>query len=157
MNKHNRQPVDMPKKLSKKEFERIYAKVPRLCVEVCILISGGVVLTKRAIEPELGKWHIPGGTYLKGESLTQAVRRIAKAETGLEVTVDRLLGVIEYHIKEYRTQPVGLAYLVRPRRKRISLKTDFQANEIRIYAQVPAGTVQDQARFLRRHFPFGNR
>ncbi len=141
-------------RLSNAEFWRIYAKVPRLCVEVCILMDGGVVLTKRAIEPELGNWHIPGGTYLKGESLEGAVRRVAKAETGLDVEVVRLLGAIEYHIDAYKAQPIGLAYLVRPRGRKREMKTDFQASVARVFRRVPPRTVRDQAKFLRRHFPF---
>ena len=145
----------MSPRLSEAEFRRIYAKVPRLCVEVCILMDGGVVLTKRAIEPELGKWHIPGGTFLRGESLADAVRRVAKAETGLDVEIVRLLGAIEYHIKYYEAQPVGLAYLVRPRGRNRTFRTDFQASEARVFRRVPPRTVRDQAKFLRRHFPFG--
>lgn len=144
-----------PHRLTNAEFNRIYAKVPRLCVEVCIQMDGGVVLTKRAIEPERGRWHIPGGTYLKGETLASAVRRIARAETGLDVEVVRLLGVIEYNIEGYEAQPIGLAYLVRPRGRKREMKTDFQASEARVFSRVPPNTVRDQSQFLRRHFPFG--
>jgi len=50
----------MPHPLSQTEFDTIYARVPRLCVEVIMVEPDGVVLTKRSIEPGAGLWHIPG-------------------------------------------------------------------------------------------------
>jgi len=145
----------MPNRLSGAEFKRIYDKVPRLCVEVCLLVDGGIVLSKRAIKPEFGKWHTPGGTFLKGESLTEAVRRVALSELGIKVKVGPLLGAIEYRIKGYKTQPIGLAYLVRPAARKVVFKHDFQSSEVRVFRRLPPGTVRDQAKFLRAHFPFG--
>src|SRR6185295_8718349 len=66
------------KRLAKKEFDAIYSLVPRLTVEVVVQTDAGIVLTRRAIEPAKGKWHIPGGTVFKGETLRQAVKRVAR-------------------------------------------------------------------------------
>jgi len=61
--------------LSQKEFDDIYSKVPRLTVEVIVKNrAGGILLTKRAIEPCKGQWHLPGGTVRFGESLLEASR-----------------------------------------------------------------------------------
>ena len=79
----------MVKKLPYKTFKAIYSKVPRLCVEVVLLTQGGVILTKRSIPPEQGKWHIPGGTVLKNENLEQAVKRVALEELGVKITVKK--------------------------------------------------------------------
>ena len=74
----------MPKKLPYKEFLSIYRKVPRLCVDLVVKNKNGVLLTKRDIKPSKGMWHIPGGTILYDESVKDAIKRVAKEETGLK-------------------------------------------------------------------------
>lgn len=83
-------------KIPYKEFKKIYSKVPRLCVDIIIKNKNGILLTKRDIEPYKGKWHIPGGTILMGESLKATAQRCAREELGVEVTIDKQLGIIEY-------------------------------------------------------------
>ena len=72
----------------------------------------GVLLTLRDIPPNVGAWHIPGGTVLFGEPLVEAVRRVALHELGLPVEVGELLGYIEYpsHYENGLDSPVGLAF-----------------------------------------------
>ncbi|MFH0805336.1 MAG: NUDIX domain-containing protein, partial [Patescibacteria group bacterium] len=65
------------KKLPFSEFKSIYSRVPRLCVEIMVKTNNGVLLLKRNIDPEKGKWHLPGGTVLKGERLEDTVKRVA--------------------------------------------------------------------------------
>ncbi len=47
--------------LTKKEFEYIYHKVPRLCIDLIIVKEKKILLTKRSIEPFINFWHFPGG------------------------------------------------------------------------------------------------
>jgi ADP-ribose pyrophosphatase YjhB (NUDIX family) len=99
--------------LAEEEFHAIYRRVPRLCVEVVIVTSErGVLLTERDIPPNIGAWHIPGGTVLFGERLIDAVTRVARDELGLEVRVGELLGYIEYpsHYENGLDSPVGIAF-----------------------------------------------
>jgi ADP-ribose pyrophosphatase YjhB (NUDIX family) len=72
----------------------------------------GVLLLRRDIPPNVGAWHIPGGTVLFGEALVEAVRRVAHDELGLEVEAGPLLGYIEYpsHYDNGLDSPVGLAF-----------------------------------------------
>ena len=99
--------------LAEQEFREIYAKVPRLTVEVVIQTPLGILLTKRAHGPCSGLWHIPGGTVRFGEPLVTAVRRVASTELGLEVEAGPLLGYIEYpsHYLKGLDSPVGIAFL----------------------------------------------
>ena len=101
-----------PSPLPRAEYEAIYAKIPRLTVEVVIVSSDGVLLTRRQSGPCAGLWHIPGGTVRFGEPLTQAVQRVAEQELGVEVTIDGLLGYVEYpsHLERGLDWPVGIAF-----------------------------------------------
>ena len=93
-------------------YDEIYSKVPRLTVEVVIVSSAGVLLTRRLTGPCQGLWHIPGGTVRFGEALVDAVLRVAAQELGLDVTVGDLLGYIEYpsHRDRGLDWPVGIAF-----------------------------------------------
>ncbi len=95
------------------EYRAIYQRVPRLSVEVVIATpERGVLLTLRDIPPNVGLWHIPGGTVLFAEPVVEAVKRVARDELELEVQVGGLLGYIEYpsHYLNGLDCPVGLAF-----------------------------------------------
>jgi ADP-ribose pyrophosphatase YjhB (NUDIX family) len=94
------------------EYESIYAKVPRLTVEVVITAEPGVLLTRREAGFCRGLWRIPGGTVRFGEPLTAAVARMAQHELGLEARAEALLGYIEYpsHLEAGLDWPVGMAF-----------------------------------------------
>lgn len=77
------------KKLSKEEFDKIYQRVPRICVEVIVNTSQGIILTKRLISPCVGMWHIPGGTVYFGEKLEEAANRIADDELGIDIDIKK--------------------------------------------------------------------
>jgi 8-oxo-dGTP diphosphatase len=67
----------------------------RLTVDLVVLtIRDGalhVLLIRRGIEPFKGRWALPGGFILKGESLEKAARRELEEETGVrEVYLEQL-------------------------------------------------------------------
>ena len=74
------------------EIERDWSKVQaiRPSVSAVILRDGRVLLQQRA---DGGQWGLPGGSVEIGETVTAAVEREVREETGFEVTVDRLIGV----------------------------------------------------------------
>jgi hypothetical protein len=103
--------------LPKEEYDSIFSRVPRLCVEVVIVHPQlGVLLMVRDIPPNVGAWHIPGGTVLFGEAVAEAVKRVARSELDLSVEVGQLLGYIEYpsHYENGLDSPVGLAFQTHP-------------------------------------------
>lgn len=134
-----------PKRLPEKEFKYIYSKVPRLCVEVIIQTKKGVILSKRDIPPYKGWWHIPGGTVMFGETLEEAVKRIALDELGLNVEIKKMLGVIEYPKLE-GNHAVGVAFS----NKIISgnLSGSYQAKEVETFMDIPKKTIPEQKEFL---------
>jgi 8-oxo-dGTP diphosphatase len=58
--------------------------------------DGRIVLVKRAIEPGYGKWVFPGGYVDRGEEVTMAAVREAREEAGLDVRINRLIGIYSY-------------------------------------------------------------
>lgn len=139
--------------LPKPEFDAIYARVPRLTVEVLVELPEGLVLARRDIEPCVGSWHIPGGTVHFGESPVAAVRRVAAVELGLEVTPGALVGYIEYpkmHAAGYPGWPVGMAFTA----TRVSgdLCGSEMGAEVACFRTVPEDIITEQGEFLRGWF-----
>ena len=65
-----------------KTWNQLFELVPRVTAEAMILDEKReVVLVKRDVEPERGKWHIPGGYVRLNEKVKDTVRRRAKEET----------------------------------------------------------------------------
>jgi 8-oxo-dGTP diphosphatase len=54
--------------------------------------AGRLLVVRRAQEPGLGRWSIPGGRLEAGESVEEGVAREVREETGLVVRVGRLVG-----------------------------------------------------------------
>jgi 8-oxo-dGTP diphosphatase len=139
--------------LPKHEYEAIFSRVPRLSVEVIIAAEDrGVVLSLRDIPPNEGAWHIPGGTVLFGEPVVEAVKRVARAELGLDVDVgvDDLLGYIEYpsHYENGLDHPVGLAFRTRPVG---GLPTEDELPKgCAWFSRLPPGLYDEQREFLAR-------
>lgn len=135
--------------LPKAEFDQIYAKVPRLTVEVVIRNKQGeILLTKRAIDPCKGQWHLPGGTVRMGESLVKAVERVALHEVGLKVSDPKLQGYIEYpsHYRSGQIYPVGIVFEIDSFKG--SVVIDDEAEAWGWFRQLPANMHFDQDNYL---------
>ena len=134
--------------LSEAEFREIYSKVPRLTVEVALTGDQGLLLTRRAVEPCRGMWHLPGGTVRFGERLAEAVRRVARRELGIEVLESRMLGCIEYpsHYEHGLDSPVGIVHLVTRHSGTIGVGPEASAHGW--FRRLPAGMHPEQVRFL---------
>ncbi len=75
------------------------------CVGAIIMdAAGALLLVQRARDPGRGLWSLPGGRVEAGESDTAALVREVREETGLEVTVGRLVGRVA------RPGPDGAVY-----------------------------------------------
>ncbi len=137
------------------EFRSIYAKVPRLCVDIIIRKDHQILLTKRKIAPYQGFWHLPGGTVYFGETLEQAVKRVANGELNLDVEVKTLLGYTEFS-DEYKGDwhgwPVGLEFEVSVINGEIT--GSDQAEEFQYFNKLPAKTVAPHVKFLTEKLGF---
>jgi 8-oxo-dGTP diphosphatase len=57
--------------------------------------DGAILLIRRGKPPSEGLWSVPGGRVEWGETLAEAVRREVLEETGLDVEVGEVAGVVE--------------------------------------------------------------
>ena len=64
--------------------------MPIIGVNVAIIQDGKVLLTKRR---DFEVWCLPGGEVDNGETLVEAAKREAREEVGLEVQLERLVGI----------------------------------------------------------------
>lgn len=137
----------MVNKLSPEEFNKIYSKVPRICVEIVVKNSEGVLLTKRKIPPFNGYWHIPGSGVLFGETLEDAIHRVAREELGVEINIIEFVKVIDWCGNKIAFgHSISLVYLV----KIISgeIKLDFQASDYGFFKEAPSKTVEEHIEFV---------
>jgi 8-oxo-dGTP diphosphatase len=54
--------------------------------------EGRILLARRATEPDLGSWDVPGGFLEEGEDPIDGLRRELREETGLEIDVGAFVG-----------------------------------------------------------------
>lgn len=99
---------------------RFYPEKPMVGVGVLIQEDDRYLLIKRAAEPDADLWSVPGGMVELGERATEAAKREALEETGLDVEIVEVLGIVDkivegdgnrikFHfvIVDYLAHPVG--------------------------------------------------
>jgi ADP-ribose pyrophosphatase YjhB (NUDIX family) len=69
---------------------------PKVAACTIAMVDGGIVLLKRGIEPQLGKWVFPGGFVDRGESVAAAAVRETLEEVNLKVSLMGILDVYSY-------------------------------------------------------------
>ncbi len=66
---------------------------PKVAAATVVEREGKVLMVRRAMEPGLGLWSLPGGYVDRGEKVEGAAEREVLEETGLEVQVKDVVGV----------------------------------------------------------------
>lgn len=89
---------------------------PEIAVGAVVVRDRRLLLVRRGRGVGAGLWSLPGGRVESGETLTEAVRRELREETGLAVHVGPLCGIAErisaqahYVILDYWAQADGAA------------------------------------------------
>ncbi len=69
---------------------------PKVVACSVLEMDSKIVLLRRGIEPQKGKWVIPGGYVDRGEEVKAAAIRETEEECGLKTRIKSLLGVYSY-------------------------------------------------------------
>ena len=73
-------------------YSEIHRLMPIICVDCVVGHEGKILLVRRKREPVKDHWWFPGGRLIKNERLEQAVKRIVKCETGIDIQPPIYLG-----------------------------------------------------------------
>ncbi|MCK5548512.1 MAG: NUDIX hydrolase [Thermoplasmata archaeon] len=82
----------------------------RLAVDGIVIHQGNLVTVQRAYEPFKGRYALPGGFVETGEKTEKAVVREVREETGLKVSVKKLVGVYSSPNRDPRGHVVSSVY-----------------------------------------------
>jgi 8-oxo-dGTP diphosphatase len=135
------------KKVGRKK--RMARRSPALTVDIIIIRKGGsIVLVKRLNPPFQGEWAIPGGFVEYGETVEAAAKREAREETGLDVELDRIVGVYSDPNRDPRGHAVSICFLAHEVRGQLRANTDAkEAKDFRL-SSLPSRLAFDHARIL---------
>ena len=78
------------------ECDFVFYLDPKVVACAIVEKEGKIVLLRRDIEPQKGKWVMPGGYVDRGEVVEAAALRETEEECGLQISLKNLLGVYSY-------------------------------------------------------------
>lgn len=68
---------------------------PQIAIGAIVIHDSALLMVQRANDPGKGLWSLPGGRVEQGEYLADALQREVREETGLEVEIGELAGILE--------------------------------------------------------------
>ncbi|WP_262694943.1 NUDIX hydrolase [Kordiimonas aquimaris] len=79
---------------------------PIVGVGAVVMKENKVLLIKRGKSPRKGEWSLPGGAIELGETVTAAMSREIREETGLSVTFSEIIDIIDFieHTPDEKTK-----------------------------------------------------
>lgn len=92
----------------------VYFCDPKVAVIAMITWENHVLLVRRGVEPELGKWALPGGYMDADEMPEAALARELAEEVGIAVELDKLLEIFPMAGPNQRNRGIVLVYAGRP-------------------------------------------
>ena len=119
------------KRLNDREWKRLWKAKPTASSD-CVVVRGDeVALVKRATNPFMGYWTLPGGLMDNGESIEQTALREVREETGIKGRIIRLIGVYSSPGRDPRGTSLSAAFLVKY--VRTEGKPDDENSEVRFF------------------------
>jgi 8-oxo-dGTP diphosphatase len=82
----------------------------QLAADAVVIKDGKILLIKRGTDPFKGMWALPGGRLEEDETIEQCAIREAKEETGLDIGIQKLIGVYSDPKRDPR-KVVAVAFL----------------------------------------------
>jgi 8-oxo-dGTP diphosphatase len=140
--------VSFPRKKGRRK-KRMARRSPALTVDIVIIRKdGSIVLVKRRNSPFQGEWAIPGGFVEYGETVQAAAIREAREETGLDVELDKIVGVYSDPNRDPRGHAVSICFLAHEVRGQLRANTDAtEAKGFRL-SSLPSRLAFDHAQIL---------
>ncbi|MBM2851994.1 MAG: hypothetical protein HW420_541 [Candidatus Nitrosotenuis sp.] len=127
----------------KKEYDNFRKYFAFSCADLVIFDGKSVLLTKRTRNPYKGYWHLPGSIIHKNERIIDTVKRSAKEELNLDVTVMKFLGLYE-SLDKYR-HDISHGFVVSAVGK---MKTDYQSSDLRFFERLPRRLVPHHRKMI---------
>ncbi|MBI2148269.1 NUDIX domain-containing protein [Candidatus Woesearchaeota archaeon] len=129
--------------INKKDYEKILEVMPICCVDLIISYKGEILFVKRKNKPLKGKWCFPGGRIYKNEKLEKAATRKAFEEVGINIKIERKLGVYETFFRKGpfqnpKTNPhtINIVFIAKPASKNFEIKIDKQSSEYKWFDEI---------------------
>ncbi|NIO20176.1 MAG: NUDIX domain-containing protein [Candidatus Aenigmarchaeota archaeon] len=135
------------KKIPYKLFSKILKVIPILTVDGVIVVDGKILLLKRSIKPFRGYWVLPGGRVEFGETVEEAVMREAKEETGLDVEVEKMIGIYSDPKRDPRGHSITISYLLKPLGGEMKPDKD-EASSIKYFRNLPKNIGFDHRKII---------
>ncbi len=88
--------LEEPERLVCSKCDFVFYLDPKVVACSIVEMDGRIVLLKRAIDPQKGKWVLPGGYVDRGEEVKAAAHRETEEECGLKIRTKELLGLYSY-------------------------------------------------------------
>lgn len=116
LNSKNLKPEE-PDRLVCTKCDFVFYLDPKVVACSIVELDGRIILLKRAIDPQKGKWVLPGGYVDRGEEVKSAALRETEEECGLKIRPRELLGLYSYPgkisvIVVYVAEPTGGSLVV---------------------------------------------
>ncbi len=141
-------------RLTDEEYKFIFSRVVRLCLDFIIVKENKILLAKREIDPQKGKWSLPGGMIRYNETIDEAVKRIIKGELGLKLKEKKLVGYIEspgeINKDRVHVHSISMVFLTTIEKGKI-IGSD-QAHQIEFFASLPKDIFSVQGKVLKKHW-----
>ena len=74
-------------------------------------VEGEILLIRRAKDPEIGKWAVPGGFVNWDEAADEAVAREVREEAGIDVRPLKIIGVYSSPSRDPVRQTVSIVFI----------------------------------------------
>lgn len=124
---------DKPSSSSDLVYNAIRRGYVRCCIDLLVHKENQVLLGLRNNEPDKNKWSVFGGALKHGESFEDGVNRKAIEELGINVIIERQIGI--YNFRSEGMHDVCIAFLVTPS-DNASIKLDNQHSKYKWFRNI---------------------
>jgi len=97
----------LPQQATPNTIKRLYPDRPIVAVGAAVCRDERVLIVQRGKPPSKGVWTVPGGAVDLGETMRQAAAREVMEETGIQIKVGEVIGILDNIIRDRNGCPAG--------------------------------------------------